>query len=1104
MAQGQPAAADDGPEGPSADAAALTHGQAPATQDGEATAAASEPPATDAGSGGGQVLQAAGGAADPAVENGTAGSAASVPPNTGVDGAADAGTHASGAAPVATEEKAAATLAAVATPPLTPTTAATTTSAAPPAAQQSAVNHGSTPGSQQDATPTGLKPVPQVKGPTSIPPDVDNNAADVRDKDTQRRRSGSRGRSRDEQRKESPPPRDRPRDRQRAGRGRNDRDQPNESNRRDGPARETPRKHPQNSRLFLGNLACERVSKEELSKMFSKYGIVREISLKKSFGFIQYDNPKSAQLAMEAETGRNISGLKLDISYATKQGSKEDKRRQNDKEAAKSPPAKRRGLGPGGRDVRPDKNALVGGGFVRNVRNDRMSAAQRDNNDDYDRGRKRLRTDLDGRRNEDSIDARRGGVPLPRPSTGGSTAAKDCEIIITSTNADEKEFADQVGRSLAETGLKVGLTVLRPENNVGNVLRDMALSGVSYACVVDPMRSLRGTVTIKFLAKGPGTPDMREVFLSEAVGILQRDFARPAEVRPASGHSDRGSLHALDVRRDNPRELVPPRRDNAPQVLANEIYSILGDSSAPARGSSAAAGRAATGSAYSPSRDGRVQQRVSHDDRYAGNSRHHSPGRDAGRHGTGGAYGGDSYSSRASTGAYSSSVEPGGHAAIDMNSRHGSGRRNDGRPAIDPLISARAGRVAVDPLISARDGRAAVDPLISARDGRAGLDPFGSTRDGRAGADPFARDGRAGADSFGSTRGARATDLHSVRGARAGDTLIDPLISARNAMGKRGGFNDFQDDPGHRASLQRDFDGAQVGGRASRSEPHDSRNVHPRAPVHNAPNRTEARSQDGYSDFSTQQPLYETTQRTQSAPYTPRGQPGLPPQHGVPGPVLGQEGHLRGSAAGHTPPGQFAGGGSSAGGAGLYRAGAQTLPPSRSDTLPRAHQAQHDQQAHAVRTVTTLDDHGGFGGRDRNSRDSREAPLQYDHHSRQQPPARGSVRDGGRAHGSHALAPAPGGYDGGRMVGSHAPAPAPGGYPPHQRATDSHAPYGQHAPPSHVGLRQTRADNSGGGHDYNPQPALDDRELYKALDDLASMPGVKETLINMVSKPGNR
>lgn len=71
---------------------------------------------------------------------------------------------------------------------------------------------------------------------------------------------------------------------------------------------------PPNSRIFLGNLASEKTTIAELIQIFSRYGrIIEEPVVRKSFGFIQYDNPDSARAAIEGEAGRILGGMKLGI-----------------------------------------------------------------------------------------------------------------------------------------------------------------------------------------------------------------------------------------------------------------------------------------------------------------------------------------------------------------------------------------------------------------------------------------------------------------------------------------------------------------------------------------------------------------------------------------------------------------------------------------------------------------------------------------------------------------------------------------------------------------------------------------------------------------------
>eukprot|EP01119_Soliformovum_irregulare_P010722 TRINITY_DN2646_c0_g1_i1.p1 TRINITY_DN2646_c0_g1~~TRINITY_DN2646_c0_g1_i1.p1 ORF type:complete len:646 (-),score=156.22 TRINITY_DN2646_c0_g1_i1:13-1950(-) len=93
------------------------------------------------------------------------------------------------------------------------------------------------------------------------------------------------------------------------------------------------------SRLFLGNLASERTTKGELRRIFEKYGkIVEDVVMRKSFGFIQYDNCDSAMRAMKSEQGRLIGGLKLDISLADNR----EPRKGNGKEPSPPRQTKRR------------------------------------------------------------------------------------------------------------------------------------------------------------------------------------------------------------------------------------------------------------------------------------------------------------------------------------------------------------------------------------------------------------------------------------------------------------------------------------------------------------------------------------------------------------------------------------------------------------------------------------------------------------------------------------------------------------------------------------------------------------------------------------------
>ena len=66
-----------------------------------------------------------------------------------------------------------------------------------------------------------------------------------------------------------------------------------------------------NSRVFIGNLASDRVSRQDVVKMFEPYGKVLGVSLHKSYGFVQFDDEDSAKEAVKGIDGRIVEGLRV-------------------------------------------------------------------------------------------------------------------------------------------------------------------------------------------------------------------------------------------------------------------------------------------------------------------------------------------------------------------------------------------------------------------------------------------------------------------------------------------------------------------------------------------------------------------------------------------------------------------------------------------------------------------------------------------------------------------------------------------------------------------------------------------------------------------------
>lgn len=63
-----------------------------------------------------------------------------------------------------------------------------------------------------------------------------------------------------------------------------------------------------NSRVFVGNLNTYVVGKEEVERIFSRYGRLIGISMHKGYAFVQYTDTWDARNAVVGEDGRTVAG----------------------------------------------------------------------------------------------------------------------------------------------------------------------------------------------------------------------------------------------------------------------------------------------------------------------------------------------------------------------------------------------------------------------------------------------------------------------------------------------------------------------------------------------------------------------------------------------------------------------------------------------------------------------------------------------------------------------------------------------------------------------------------------------------------------------------
>ena len=57
------------------------------------------------------------------------------------------------------------------------------------------------------------------------------------------------------------------------------------------------------------------MGRQDIEKLFGKYGKILGVSLHKSFGFVQFDNKESANEAVKEEKGKSLKGLKMGAKF---------------------------------------------------------------------------------------------------------------------------------------------------------------------------------------------------------------------------------------------------------------------------------------------------------------------------------------------------------------------------------------------------------------------------------------------------------------------------------------------------------------------------------------------------------------------------------------------------------------------------------------------------------------------------------------------------------------------------------------------------------------------------------------------------------------------
>ncbi|KAI1455101.1 hypothetical protein F4805DRAFT_460035 [Annulohypoxylon moriforme] len=250
---------------------------------------------------------------------------------------------------------------------------------------------------------------------------------------------------------------------------------------------------PEGSRLFIGNLSSDRVSKKEVFDLFSKYGRLAQISLKQAYGFVQYHTLVEGQAAMD-----HLQGI-------DKKDSDGDKRNKNKRDN------ERHDANRGRRDdYRPNRQPSPRRGGHR--QQDSYDSG-RGYYDDYG-GRGRSRSPSYGRRDSGHY-RRRSPSPYRRRTSeaeldiprryGGDIP--DVQFLVI--QEVDRDFVSWVEHSFLDLGLKVKVMFLHSNISREAVIQRQVMEGVYAVVELDYQAQRSGNVSLQVFNRSNGRDNIR-------------------------------------------------------------------------------------------------------------------------------------------------------------------------------------------------------------------------------------------------------------------------------------------------------------------------------------------------------------------------------------------------------------------------------------------------------------------------------------------------------------------------------------------------------------------------------------------------------------------
>ncbi|KAF2738033.1 hypothetical protein EJ04DRAFT_574262 [Polyplosphaeria fusca] len=355
---------------------------------------------------------------------------------------------------------------------------------------------------------------------------------------------------------------------------------------------------PVGSRLFLGNLPTEKVTKRDIFHRFYRHGALAQISIKQAYGFVQFLDAASCHRALQAEQGRPVRGRKMHLEISKPQrNTKKQQDNSGSRRRSRSPDYSRGGSGPQSRGVDRytgaqnamsprDRDNRRSRDEYRNVRSPSPPRGGRGN-----RGRDRSRDRYDGWRRDRSRSPRRYRSPSPRRNEMDDdlplphrvpSQVPDVQVLVLDDNLP-RNFIRWVEDTFHQQGLGIDILILSQRLSEAAVVRRQILEGVLAIVKLNTTALAKGKISLQVFDRSRGADnvsfneyaDLEPQIAAALVRQSKQSQAQPVQPPAPNMYGQAYGANPVASPYANPAPAYPPTpTTNAAPNLSSMLSSL--------------------------------------------------------------------------------------------------------------------------------------------------------------------------------------------------------------------------------------------------------------------------------------------------------------------------------------------------------------------------------------------------------------------------------------------------------------------------------------------------------------------------------------------------